>query len=376
MRERRINQGFTLGELLIVVAIIGVLVSVSLPTFTRQLERSRQRVDESNMRSAKAVAVAEYLANGYSDTPLKYYYDASSGDLVLEAPEGYGKSRSLTFENKFYEPLDSFIYIEVSKDGVTLEWKKTGDTLSNGESGSPSGSSPGSTTPVTPPEGGGEPSSSDPVVDAYEHQLSVANDRIRELEELLAQAQGQNAEDNSSELSSLQSQLDTANAQLVELLVENERLRNQLNSQSGEFFDYSSLTGGAATIYQNATNKDEFMTIEQQKKDGGVIQYSKGDVITYNGEVYVAITDISQEVNQYNNGTPEGNIFSGRIVKLSSNPIRTDDDLVIEWGNSYLDDVSTGDVYQDKDGNYYVCVYLSHAKSDPKDTNVWKLINM
>ena len=118
------------------------------------------------------------------------------------------------------------------------------------------------------------------------------------------------------------------------------------------------------------------MTIEQQKKDGGVIQYSKGDVITYNGEVYVAITDISQEVNQYNNGTPEGNIFSGRIVKLSSNPIRTDDDLVIEWGNSYLDDVSTGDVYQDKDGNYYVCVYLSHAKSDPKDTNVWKLINM
>ena len=35
------NKGFTLAELLIVVAIIAVLVAVSIPTFNNQLEKSR-----------------------------------------------------------------------------------------------------------------------------------------------------------------------------------------------------------------------------------------------------------------------------------------------------------------------------------------------
>lgn len=35
------TKGFTLAELLIVVAIIGVLVAISIPIFTSQLEKSR-----------------------------------------------------------------------------------------------------------------------------------------------------------------------------------------------------------------------------------------------------------------------------------------------------------------------------------------------
>ena len=46
------------------MAIIGVLVAISIPVFTSQLEKARQTVDIPNMRSAKSVVVAERLTSG------------------------------------------------------------------------------------------------------------------------------------------------------------------------------------------------------------------------------------------------------------------------------------------------------------------------
>ena len=53
------NKGFTLAELLIVVAIIAVLVAISIPIFNSQLEKSREATDVANIRDAYAeIAVA------------------------------------------------------------------------------------------------------------------------------------------------------------------------------------------------------------------------------------------------------------------------------------------------------------------------------
>ena len=58
------NKGFTLAELLIVVAIIAVLVAIAIPVFTTQLEKSREATDMSNLRAAYAEVMAAYLADG------------------------------------------------------------------------------------------------------------------------------------------------------------------------------------------------------------------------------------------------------------------------------------------------------------------------
>lgn len=55
------ERGFTLAELLIVVAIIGVLVAVSIPIFTTQLEKSRDATSVANIRSAYAEATVAML---------------------------------------------------------------------------------------------------------------------------------------------------------------------------------------------------------------------------------------------------------------------------------------------------------------------------
>jgi type IV pilus assembly protein PilA len=58
------RKGFTLAELLIVVAIIAVLVAIAIPVFTGQLEKAREATDAANVRSAYATLVADYLENG------------------------------------------------------------------------------------------------------------------------------------------------------------------------------------------------------------------------------------------------------------------------------------------------------------------------
>lgn len=51
----RRNKGFTLAELLIIVAIIAILVGISIPIFTSQLEKSRRAVDKANARNIETV---------------------------------------------------------------------------------------------------------------------------------------------------------------------------------------------------------------------------------------------------------------------------------------------------------------------------------
>lgn len=55
------KKGFTLAELLIVVAIIAVLVAIAIPIFTAQLERAREATDAANIRAAYAEVMAEAL---------------------------------------------------------------------------------------------------------------------------------------------------------------------------------------------------------------------------------------------------------------------------------------------------------------------------
>ena len=66
---KRGKNGFTLAELLIVVAIIAVLTAVSIPIFTNQLEKSREATDLANVRNAYSEVMMAALVEDTS-SPL------------------------------------------------------------------------------------------------------------------------------------------------------------------------------------------------------------------------------------------------------------------------------------------------------------------
>lgn len=75
------KKGFTLAELLIVVAIIAVLVAVSIPIFTSQLKKARLAVDHSAIRDAYAIV---QIANNLQEVEINgvtYSFDQLDGLL-------------------------------------------------------------------------------------------------------------------------------------------------------------------------------------------------------------------------------------------------------------------------------------------------------
>ena len=99
--------GFTLVEMLIVVAIIAILVAVSIPMVTSSLEKAREATDAANLRAAKMVAMfsaAEGKLNG-DETDITggatpYYYDVDAGQLVADADDLGDNSKKQSSEKK------------------------------------------------------------------------------------------------------------------------------------------------------------------------------------------------------------------------------------------------------------------------------------
>jgi len=98
MYKLKERKGFTLAELLIVVAIIAVLVAVAIPVFTAQLEKARVATEQANARSTYAQAVAAYLTDDSWDAAA--YTQTYDGVTYTPSTANSGSTWTITLSNK------------------------------------------------------------------------------------------------------------------------------------------------------------------------------------------------------------------------------------------------------------------------------------
>ena len=123
------NGGFTLVEMLIVVAIIAILIAISIPTVTNSLNKAKEATDAANVRAACAEAIIEYLTDEATDVPASKY-DAPKGKVVgaSESVEAYGKASGNT---------DKIVWVKVDGGTVSWNWSKPDAAPTDWKEGTP-----------------------------------------------------------------------------------------------------------------------------------------------------------------------------------------------------------------------------------------------
>lgn len=272
----RKDKGFTLAELLIVVAIIGVLVAIAIPIFSGQLEKSREAVDAANIRSQYAEVISDALLDGTSVNGKEKY-----GAVQLKQKEDNWKNTELA--TNLHSVYAQVIGTPVANGTAWVEYNdSTGQAILHYEGGT------GNTTGGSTGEGSGTTGGSDSTGGNTSGSGTGST--------------GTNADPN--------------------------KAYENLGSQANDW---------------------------PEKGTDCVVDVSTGQIIRYNGQLYVSAATDKWKLNGYYYTTPAE--MNNNFLAINNKPAQTIKDLQKPWAGSNQEtllNLSVGDLYLDSDNNYYI----------------------
>lgn len=153
------NKGFSLVELIVVVAIMAVLMGILVPTLVKNVEKSKKQKDASAIEEIRSTMVTTLADPTYSDIEATIVYDGTTIDV--DTPKSISAVKPITdtevktfltavsadvkdwkFTSKAYKADDEVTFV-ISGQMVTVYREAEGEKA-------PGASGAGATTTVAP----------------------------------------------------------------------------------------------------------------------------------------------------------------------------------------------------------------------------------
>lgn len=153
------NKGFSLVELIVVVAIMAVLMGILVPTLVKNVEKSKKQKDASAIEEIRSTMVTTLADPTYSDIEATIVYDGTTIDV--DTPKSISAVEPITdaevktfltavsadvkdwkFTSKAYKADDEVTFV-ISGQMVTVYREAEGESA-------PGAGGAGASTPVAP----------------------------------------------------------------------------------------------------------------------------------------------------------------------------------------------------------------------------------
>ena len=118
--NKKLKKGFTLVELVVVIAIVGVLAAILIPTMMNYVKKSRMRTANSNAKlifNTAKTSATNYIADGHSAHDIEL--SGSPAELVANASDDYEKTVSQDIANVVKQNGDGIGMVSLTIDEQT-----------------------------------------------------------------------------------------------------------------------------------------------------------------------------------------------------------------------------------------------------------------
>lgn len=151
------NKGFSLVELIVVVAIMAVLMGILVPTLVKNVEKSKKQKDASAIEEIRTTMVTNLADPTYSDLEATIVYDAQtleitkgmvtvSGSTTAADVSSFltavsGDVKDWKFTSKAYKAKDKVTFV-IKDQMVTTYREAEGESVAAGGSGTTTAEKP------------------------------------------------------------------------------------------------------------------------------------------------------------------------------------------------------------------------------------------